>query len=121
MSDCESTIDPVVSYDHSDKHKYIEDEPGALTGDSRTIWVGELLHDPEFDRYGGLLNDVVVFGDLFTAAVRGLVLDSEGKVIDNRPIAWMEYVVAWKVARDGYVYALDLGGGLHVVLPDTSD
>jgi Glucose / Sorbosone dehydrogenase len=121
LNECDAMTDPVVFYDHLNSHSYIQDEPGALTGDLRTIWVGELLHDPAIDRYSGLLDDVVVFGDLFTAAVRGLILDQRGRVVDNQAIAWIEYVVAWKVGPDGYVYVLDLGGGLHAAVLDTID
>lgn len=121
VTDCETITDPIAFYDHSNDHTYIKEEAGALSGEMRSIWVGELLHNPEIDRYGGLLSDVVVFGDLFTGAVRGLALDERGNVIENRPIMRMEFVVAWKVGPDGYVYALDLGGGFHVVLPDVND
>jgi hypothetical protein len=118
QSDCEGYQDPLVSYDRSDNHPYVDEDPETVDSSQRAIWVGEIYENPRHDRYAGMMNGVVPYGDLFTGWVRGLRADEEGSVTMDQSIGHLVYVTAWEVSPDGYAYALDLGGQLHVALLD---
>jgi len=134
---CESFVDPSISYSFDDEHIFIEEEPGASGNVKRAIWVGEIYEDPAFDRYHGLMNETVLFGDLFTAAIRAVTLADEAepggaggaggagaepfvggnaRAVDHQAVGALQYVTTVKMAPDGYLYALDLSGTLHVIL-----
>lgn len=113
---CSGSESPLVYYDRSDDHPFVVQEPGALSNASRAVWVGQIYQNALIDRYGGLMDDVVAFGDLFTGAIRGLRADALGKLTFNQPIAFLPYVTQWRVGPDGYVYVLDLGGNMHVAV-----
>lgn len=118
LSDCEGYQDPLVSYDRSEDHPYIEQDPETVDSSQRAIWVGEIYENPRHDRYAGMMDGMVPYGDLFTGWVRGLRADDEGTVTMDRSIGNLPYVTAWEISPDGYAYALDLGGQLHVALLD---
>lgn len=118
LSECEGFFDPIVSYDRSATHQYITDEPMAGGMNLRAIWVGEIYENPTIDRYEGLMNGVVPFGDLFVGFVRGLRAGGRPELQMDAPIGRLYNVTTWKVGSDGYAYAADLAGTLHVALLD---
>ncbi len=113
---CKNARGPLVFYDRSDAHRFVTEEPGARPNASRSIWVGEMYEAPTIDRYLGLMDGVVAFGDMFTGMIRGLRVDQRGILTYNEPIAALSFVTQWRVGPDGYVYVLDLGGNMHVAL-----
>lgn len=118
LSNCEGFIDPVVSYDRSADHRYITEEPSSGGMNLRAIWVGEIYENAIVDRYDGLMNGVVPFGDLFVGFVRGLRAGGRPELQMDAPIGLLRNVTTWKVGSDGYAYAADLAGTLHVALLD---
>lgn len=118
LEGCEGFVDPLVAYDRSSEHPYVLEEPTADSSDLRAIWVGEIYEEASLDRYEGLMDDVVPFGDLFVGFVRGLRADSEARLTMDAPIGKLPDVTTWKVGPDGYAYAADLFGNLHVALLD---
>lgn len=118
LQNCEGFIDPVVAYDRSDEHRYVTEEPMTQDSALRAIWVGEIYENSKVDRYEGLMNGVVPFGDLFAGFVRGLTAGGRPEVKMDAPIGLLRDVTTWKVGPDGYAYAADLSGNLHVALLD---
>ncbi len=45
----------------------------------RAIWLSEIYEAPPRDRYCGLMDHVVIFGDLFTGWVRAIRADEDGE------------------------------------------
>jgi hypothetical protein len=113
---CSQTVSPLLFYDRSNEHEFIQAEPGAHGDASRAVWVGQIYQNPSVDRYAGLMTDVVAFGDVFTGFIRGLRVNSKGVLTENKPIGALAYVAQWRPGPDGYIYVLDLGGQLHVAL-----
>jgi hypothetical protein len=115
-ADCEGFVDPVAAYSRSETDPYFTEDPLTVAASRRAIWVGEIYQDPSVDRYAGLMDDVVVFGDLFTGWVRALRADDDGTITMDKAVGHLESVTQWRVGPDGYAYALDLSGQLHVAL-----
>ncbi len=113
---CSGAVGPLTFYGRSDEHAFVVEEPGARPNASRSIWVGQIYEAPSHDRYAGLMDAVVPFGDMFTGMIRGLKVDRAGQLIQNEPIGALSFVTQWRVGPDGYVYVLDLGGNMHVAL-----
>lgn len=120
-SDCEGLVDPIAAYTRRDDDPYISDDPDTIEASLRAIWVGEIYERPSVDRYHGLMDGVVPFGDLFTGWVRGIRVDEDGVVMMNRSIGNLQNITQWRVAPDGYVYVLDLDGQIHVALLDVGE
>ncbi len=115
---CEGLIDPVVAYDRDSQQPYVLEEPMAGGSSQRAVWVGEIYDSPHVDRYEGLMDGVVPFGDLFVGFVRGLRAGGRPQANYDAPIGLLGDVTSWKVGPDGYAYAADLRGNLHVALLD---
>lgn len=118
LEDCEGFLDPIAAYDRDLQHRYMTEEPMAGGSNQRAIWVGEIYEDPIVDRYEGLMDGVVPFGDLFVGFVRGLRAGGRHQVTTDIPIGLLRSVSTWKIGSDGYAYAADLSGVLHVALLD---
>lgn len=118
VGDCEGFLDPLVAYDRNAQHRYMTEEPMAGGSNQRAIWLGEIYENPVVDRYEGLMDGVVPFGDLFVGFVRGLRAGGRHQVTTDIPIGLLHDVTTWKVGTDGYAYAADLSGTVHVALLD---
>ena len=112
---CDGFTDPIAHYGRSGEEPYAADDPDTVPATKRAIWVSEIYESPSRDRYCGLMNDVVVFGDLFTGWVRALRADESGEVTLNRSIGHLTSVTAWRTGSDGFAYALTLDGAPHRV------
>lgn len=112
VDDCDGFVDPVAYYGREADHPYIADDPETEAATKRAIWMGEIYQSPGTDRYCGLMDDMVVFGDLFTGWVRGLRVDQDGAVTFDESIGHLTNVTQWRVGTDGFAYALGLDGTL---------
>jgi hypothetical protein len=110
--DCEGITDPLVTYGRASDEPYVIDDPLTEPNIRRAIWVGQPYYH-EQDRYYGLFDDAIVFGDYFTGWVRRLEVDQEGQVISDMPVGHLSQVTAWKTGPDGYMYVLTYRGDLH--------
>lgn len=109
---CDGFTDPIAYYGRSGDEPYAADDPDTVPATKRAIWVGEIYEAPAQDRYCGLMDQVVVFGDLFTGWVRALRADAEGRVTLDQNVGHLTDVTAWRTGPDGYAYALTLNGEL---------
>jgi hypothetical protein len=112
---------PVASYGRASDEPYVLEDPDTEPATRRAIWVSQPYENPSKDRYYGLFDDSVIFGDFFTGWVRQLRVDEDGELLDDRSIAHMVRVTSWKTGPDGYMYVLNLDGVLHramQVLPE---
>lgn len=110
---CSSFVDPVASYGRDSDDPYVLEDPLTAPATKRAIWVGEIYSSAQTDRYCGLMDDVVPFGDLFTGWVRGLRVSRSGAVQLDIAMGHLGNVTAWRVGPDGFAYALTLDGTLH--------
>jgi hypothetical protein len=114
-ADCDGFTDPIAHYGRSGEEPYAADDPDTVPATKRAIWLSEIYESPSRDRYCGLMDDVVVFGDLFTGWVRALRADQSGEVTLNQSIGHLTDVTAWRTGSDGFAYVLTLDGELHRV------
>lgn len=113
VEDCEERTSPIASYGRKSDDPYVFDDPLTEPATKRAIWVGEIYEEKKRDRYCGLMDKVVPFGDLFTGWVRGLSVNDEGDLTMDASIGHLPSVTAWRVGPDGYAYVLTLGGGFY--------
>lgn len=118
LENCDGFVDPVAAYDRSSESRYVLEEPMTIDHELRAIWVGEIYEGARFDRYDGLMDGVVPFGDLFVGFVRGLRANRRSELTMDAPIGLLRDVTTWKVGPDGYAYAANLSGNLYVALLD---
>jgi len=106
---CDGFTDPVVTYTHADDDPFIlEDSLAKPDVSFRAMWVG-IQYDPSVsDRYNGLLNDVLLFGDFYMGWIRGLSISAARPSGDSKRLAHFCTVVSMQQGPDGYVYAATL-------------
>lgn len=110
---CEGLVDPLLSYGRSSDEPYVREDPETAPATKRAVWVGAVYEDPAVDRYYGLLNDTVIYGDHYTGWVRGVRVDEDGKLIDDRSLGNLTSVTSVRQLSDGYLYFLTLRKGLY--------
>src|SRR5690606_23102173 len=95
VDDCAGFVDPITHYGRTVEEEFFTDDPLSIADSLRAIWVGQIYESPAVDRYHGLMDGVVVYGDLFTGAVRGLRADEAGELTMNAPLGHLERVTQW--------------------------
>lgn len=111
--DCEGLTNPLTSYGRSSEEPYVFDDPDTIPQTRRAVWVGDVYENPSAQRYYGLFDDRVIFGDFYTGWVRALRVDGEGQRVEDLPVGHLASISAWHTGPDGYMYALTLDGTLH--------
>ena len=109
--------DPLTHYGRTLEDRYVLEDPDAASGTGRAVWVGEVYEAPSRDRYSGLFEGKVVFGDFFTGWVRLLAVDAEGRLSEDVLVGHLPQVTSWHTGPDGYMYALTLSGTLYRAKP----
>ncbi|HEU5073387.1 MAG TPA: PQQ-dependent sugar dehydrogenase [Polyangiaceae bacterium] len=112
VTDCEGITQPLVHYGRLSDEPYAVDDPLTDPDIRRAIWVGEAYHSDR-DRYYGLFDDAVIFGDFFAGWVRRLEVDDDGALIGDQLVGHLEDVTSWKTGPDGYMYLTTLPGVFH--------
>ncbi|HEY6728925.1 MAG TPA: PQQ-dependent sugar dehydrogenase [Polyangiaceae bacterium] len=107
--DCDGVTQPLTHYGRLSDEAYVIDDPLTEPVTKRAIWVGEAYHSDQ-DRYFGLFDDAVIFGDFFTGWVRRLEVDEEGTLIGDEAVGHLTQVTSWKIGPDGYMYTTTLPG-----------
>ena len=69
---CEGLTNPLTTYGRSSEEPYVFDDPDTNPQTRRAVWVGEVYENPSVQRYHGLFDERVVFGDFYTGWVRAL-------------------------------------------------
>lgn len=110
---CEGLTNPLTTYGRSSEEPYVFDDPDTNPQTRRAVWVGEVYEDPSVQRYYGLFDGRVVFGDFYTGWVRALRVDDAGALVDDIPVGNLTSISAWHTGPDGFMYALTHDGTLH--------
>lgn len=110
---CAALTDPLLSFGRSSDEPYVIEDPDTEPAVRRAVWVGAGYEAPSVDRYYGLLDGVVLYGDFFTGWVRGAQVDDDGALTSDRLLGHLTDVTSVKVGPDGYLYLLTLGGTLY--------
>jgi hypothetical protein len=118
VSDCDGVTQPLAHYGRLSDEPYVIEDPLTEPATKRAIWVGQAYH-AEPDRYYGLFDDAVIFGDFFTGWVRRLEVDAEGTLIGDELVGHLTQVTSWKTGPDGYMYVVTLPGVFHRVIQVT--
>jgi len=106
---CKGTIPPAFYWGRGTDSDYIADDPQVETTLARVAWVGPevLAHEP--DRYGGLLDGSMLFGDYCAGFVRHGRVDEEGLPTLDAPLGHLNNASAFRQHSDGFVYAVTFG------------
>jgi len=99
--DCSLYDDPWVYYGRSSSEQFVRDDLRASATNKRSVYVGWIYQPTENDRYGGLWNDVVVWGDAYVGFMRAAELDDPAS---SWHLGHMQFPTAWGQAPDGFVY-----------------
>lgn len=112
-TDCDGLTNPLTQFSRSADDPYVQDDPDASPATKRAMWLGDIYEAPPVDRYCGLMDGVVPFGDLFAGFVRGIRANAAGEVTFDQHLGHLGNVTSWRVGFDGYAYVLTLDGRLH--------
>jgi len=105
--------DPLTDYGRTLQDRYVLEDPDPPSGTGRAVWVGQAYEAPSRDRYSGLFDGKVVFGDFYTGWVRLLAVDAEGRLTEDVLVGHLPRVTSWHTGPDGYMYAMTLSGTLY--------
>jgi hypothetical protein len=117
-ADCDGLTEPLTSYGRKSDEPYVIEDPLTEPASKRAVWVGEAYY-AEQDRYYGLFDDAVIFGDFFTGWVRRLEVDDEGTLVGDELVGHLTEVTSWKTGPDGYMYLVTLPGFFYRALQVT--
>lgn len=112
VADCDGLTQPLTHYGRVSDEPYVIDDPLTEPATKRAIWVGQAYYSDK-DRYFGLFDDAVMFGDFFTGWVRRLEVDETGALIGDRLVGHLTQITSWKTGPDGYMYVVTLPGGFY--------
>lgn len=102
---CTDMVRPIRSWDVSPRHRFILDDPLVRdASSSRMAWVGIEYRPVANDPYKGLLTGKMIYGDFFAGFVRGIALDSDGRVVSDGHLGHIDHPVAWRQGQDGFLY-----------------
>lgn len=118
VSNCDGVTEPLTYFGRLSDERYVIEDPLTEPVTKRAVWVGQAYHS-EQDRYYGLFDDAVIFGDFFTGWVRRLEVDDEGTLIGDQLVGHLTQVTSWKTGPDGYMYLVTLGGMFYRALQVT--
>jgi glucose/arabinose dehydrogenase len=104
--DCDDLEEPRVAWDRRSGHPYIADDPDTVPTNARVAWVGTDYVPAEIDRYDGLFDDLIPFGDICTGWIRGLAVDDDGEVVADMYLANLPGAGIWRQGPDDYLYVL---------------
>ena len=102
LENCEGVRDPILHYGRSE---------------GKAVWVGELYENAKIDQYYGWFTDNVFYGDFYGEWIRAVEVNEHGSVLENREVGRLGEVTQWRVAPDGYMYALTLPSYLYRAMP----
>jgi glucose/arabinose dehydrogenase len=111
--DCADLRDPLIAFGRSSEDPYVAEDPLTEPATKRAVWVGVTYEAPSVDRYFGLLDGLLLYGDFFTGWVRGVKVDEDGAIDVDRSLGHLVDVTSMRLGPDGYLYALTLDGKLH--------
>ncbi|MEJ7734621.1 MAG: PQQ-dependent sugar dehydrogenase [Polyangiaceae bacterium] len=103
--DCSQFADPFIHFDRSRTSPYTLDDADAEPTSKRSVYAGWVYEPNDNDRYAGLWNDVLVFGDAFVGFMRAAPLGGSG---ESWHLGHLRFPSAWAQGPDGYVYAFTL-------------
>lgn len=119
-SACDGLEDPITSYGRASDEPYVLDDPDTDPETRRAVWVGD-VYEGVRDRYYGLFDGRVIFGDFYAGWVRALVPDEQDAAGQDQLVGHLTHITAWHIGPDGYMYALTLDGTLHRALQVLQD
>jgi glucose/arabinose dehydrogenase len=110
---CEGLREPLLSFGRKSDEPYALEDPDTEPSTKRAVWMGVKYEEPTVDRYYGLLDDVVLYGDYFAGWVRGVKVDDDGALAVDRLLGHLPAVTSVRLGPDGYLYLLTIGGNLY--------
>lgn len=108
VTDCTDLTDPVFTWDRSGDHDFIVEDPEAPPINARVAIAGLAYDSSVNDRYGGLLDDRVIYGDMCVGFLRAARY-ADDHVVSDEYVGHLRTVAALSQRQDGYIYALSLG------------
>ncbi len=107
--ECGQTKTPTFFWARGASPDYIADDPEVETTIARVAWAGPEVVRHEPDRYFGLLEGSVLFGDYCAGFLRHGRVDDDGVPTLDAPLGHLNNAGAFRQHNDGYVYAMTFG------------
>ena len=108
-SNCKGLTQPLTEWPHNLNHRYLQEDSQAVPSNLYVAWVGQQYRPGPLDRYHGLFDDVIPFGDYCHGYVRVMGIDDSEHVIVDKAIGHLESISSWDQGPDGYFYVTTLG------------
>ena len=108
QENCADLTDPVFTWDRSGDHDFIVEDPEAPAINARVATAGLAYDASLHDRYAGLLDDRVIYGDMCVGFLRAARF-SDDHVVSDEYVGHLRTVASLRQSADGYIYALSLG------------
>jgi hypothetical protein len=103
---CSDYTDPIRHWRRTPISDFELEDPDVAAANARVAWVGLEYTEEEADRYDGLLDGRVLYGDMCLGFVRGMRVDDDGQITSDIHLGHKTGVSAWQVGPDGYVYGV---------------
>jgi len=114
-SRCEGFSDPTFSYSRAPNDPLsLDDELADQKTRFRVAWVGTEYDPSQGDRYNGLLNGKMLFGEWYMGWIRAAKVDAKGVVTGNDFVGHLPFIVSWGQGVDRYLYAATMFGAENV-------
>ena len=113
--DCAGQSDPIVSWERRPIGDLEFEDPDLTSSTNRVAWVGVEYRERARDRYDGLMQGKVLYGDMCLGFVRGIEVDEDSQVVFDRQLGHLPGASAWKVGPDGYIYAVTYATCVHLL------
>lgn len=112
QNNCEGLTQPTLHYLHDFNHRYRFEDPMTNPRPGWAIWIGIQYMPNKIDRYNGILNDYVLYGDLFKGWVRAAKVDDQMNLVDDIAVGNLENFspVSWNQGQNDFIYLVTMDG-----------
>lgn len=136
----EGLQDPIWGYAHDEKafidddpeaHADLDNDPQALLASGTKSHLGVHHGDPNRsimlgifyrgERYGEWLTNTLIYSDFYIGFVRGVRVDPQNQVTEDRHLGHLTGMTSLKMGPDGLLYAVSLFGSESVLRADLQE
>ncbi|AKF09223.1 PQQ-dependent sugar dehydrogenase [Sandaracinus amylolyticus] len=107
--DCDDFVQPIVSWSHTDDHRFVLEDEETENTTKRNAYVGLEYQPRNADQYGGRLTGRMIYGDMCAGWVRSVQRGSDGRAVADRFDGHRPYISQWIQGGDDMLYVTTLG------------
>lgn len=95
--------DPVLAVSHADPF-YQSEDPQMANNNALAISLGVIYPATTSSPYGELLDERLIFNDVFQGYVRAARIHDDGRLYDDQHIFHVEFATSMAIGNDGFLY-----------------